>query len=335
MLLGSAMNSTSQRWKVLSITLIGALATSIGAVTFQLPQQLQDTLFSEKVNSPYGLQSAYGAGALTNVFALPSNNLFSAKTYYTIAFTTATTGTIANITMTFPAGFNVAAAKLIESQNIGSGSLSSSGQTLTYMISSPVSVPAPRAIKIMIADITNAAVTSNQVAVTTKNTLGAVIDGPTNSSTFTLTQIQNWMIGTGSVSLSKISANAIDSTKIQDGKVTGADIQNGVALNGGVSIDSPTFKVDSVNDRVGIGTTRPNATLDLLSTNATVARFESTGNTAFSLLNALSSIGFCDARNLHEVAGEVRWSAGVFGIGPGCQHAAYTLVNEQRGKVGL
>src|SRR5881396_2741111 len=106
----SAMSVLSQeKWKHLSFAMIGVLATSMLSVAFQLPQQLQDTLFAEQINAPYGLQSAYGAGALSNVFALPSNNLFKGTGYYNIGFTTATTGTIKTIEITFPAGFNVAA----------------------------------------------------------------------------------------------------------------------------------------------------------------------------------------------------------------------------------
>ena len=125
-------NILNGKWKFLSITVIGILATSLIAVTFQLPQQLQDTLFAEQVNAPFGLPSAYGAGALTNVFALSSNNVFKGTGYYNIGFTTATTGTIKTIEVTFPAGFNVAGAKLIQSVGTGAGSLSISGQTLKY-----------------------------------------------------------------------------------------------------------------------------------------------------------------------------------------------------------
>ena len=88
---------SQDKWKYLSITLIGILATSMLSVAFQLPQLVQDTLFAEQVNAPLGLQLAYGAGALTNVFALPSNNVFKGTGYYNIGFTTATTGTIKTI----------------------------------------------------------------------------------------------------------------------------------------------------------------------------------------------------------------------------------------------
>src|SRR3989454_6181294 len=151
----SAMSISSQRWKLLSITLVGILTTSMLSIAFQLPQQLQDTLFAEQINAPYGLPSAYGAGALTNVFALPSNNVFKGTGYYNIGFTTATTGTIKTIEITFPAGFNVAGAKLLLTQGTGAGSLSVSGQTVKYTIATPVSVPASKSMTIMIASIVN------------------------------------------------------------------------------------------------------------------------------------------------------------------------------------
>src|SRR2546427_11258992 len=118
---------SQDKWKYLSITLIGILATSMLSVAFQLPQLVQDTLFSEQVNAPYGLQLAYGAGALTNVFALPSNNLYKGTGFYNIVFTAAPTGTIKTIEITFPAGFSVASAKLIQSVAIDPSSLSISG----------------------------------------------------------------------------------------------------------------------------------------------------------------------------------------------------------------
>src|SRR5881628_645276 len=125
----SAMSILSQeKWKYLSFAMIGVLATSMLSIAFQLPQQLQDTLFAERVNVPFGLPSAYGAGALSNVFALPSNNLYKGTGFYNVGFTTATTGTIKTIEITYPGGFNVAGAKLIQTQGTGAGSLSVSGQ---------------------------------------------------------------------------------------------------------------------------------------------------------------------------------------------------------------
>src|SRR5215208_2518907 len=168
-----------------------------------------------------------GVGTLSNVFALPADNIFSTKTYYTIAFTTATTGAIREIEMTFPAGFNVSNAKLLEVQGIGGGSLSVSGQVVKYSVSSPISIPAQRAITISMADVINSATTSNQVTVTTKAISGVnqvILDGPTNSATFTLIQVSNAMLTSNAVTAPKIAANSVDNTKIQDGQVSIADL---------------------------------------------------------------------------------------------------------------
>src|SRR5437867_1807406 len=226
---------SQDKWKYLSITLIGILATSMLSVAFQLPQLVQDTLFAEQVNAPLGLQLAYGAGALTNVFALPSNNVFKGTGYYNVGFTTATTGTIKTIEITFPDGFNVAGAKLLLTQGTGAGSLSVSGQTVKYTIATPASVPASKSMMIMIGNIVNPAITSNQVSITTRDAAAVIIDGPTNSATFTLTRVTNSMV------------------------------QSGIALTGSASIDSRTLAVDSINDKVGIGTTTPQGKLSVMN----------------------------------------------------------------------
>src|SRR5437867_6621322 len=96
---------TNGKWKLLSFTLIGALISGIAtmAVLGQVPMFVQQ----DQVNSPQLLPSAYGAGALTNVFALPSNNMFKGMGYYNVGFTTATTGNINTIEITIQTGLNL------------------------------------------------------------------------------------------------------------------------------------------------------------------------------------------------------------------------------------
>jgi hypothetical protein len=217
------------RWKYLSFLTIGILMTATTAeLAFQIPQHIMQV---QQVNAPPIVQKAYGAGILTNVFAMPADNLFSTKTYYTIAFTTATAGSIKIIEMIFPTGFNVASAKLIQAQNIGTGSLSVSGQTVKYTVTSSVPVTAPKTIQIMIGDITNPVLGANpppnQVAVTTKEFSGpnqVILDGPTNSATFTLIQVSNAMLASNAVTRPKITANSVDSSKIGDGTLVRADM---------------------------------------------------------------------------------------------------------------
>ena len=82
-------NPFCRKQKYLSLVLIGIGATPIASVVFLVPQQLQTTFFGEQVSvSSTLIPEAGGAGSLTNVFALPTDNIFGSKSYYTIAFTT-------------------------------------------------------------------------------------------------------------------------------------------------------------------------------------------------------------------------------------------------------
>lgn len=142
--------------------------------------------------------------ALTNVIVEPSNSLFFLESHYVIGFTTATTGTIKVITITFPAGFNIANAKLIEASGIGAGGISVAGQTLTYTVNSAVSVPAGKSIMIMLGKIVNSGVASNTVSITTKDATNFVIDGPSASLPFTLRSVGPAMLGANSVTTNNI-----------------------------------------------------------------------------------------------------------------------------------
>jgi hypothetical protein len=236
--LSPTVDRKERKWKVFSVLTMSILITTIAVLlAYPLPNQTMQVL---QVSAPEILQTAYGAGSLTNVFAMPAENIFSTKTYYTIAFTTATTGSLKLIEITFPTGFNVGSAKLIQAQNIGGGVLSVSGQTLKYTVSTPISVAAPKAIKIMIGDISNPAfgvnLPPNQVSITTKEISGAnqiIIDGPTKSALFTLIQVSSPMVG----------ANAVDSSKIKDGQVTLADLATN-AVNSAKIADGSIARVD-------------------------------------------------------------------------------------------
>ncbi len=210
--------------KHLTLALIAIVATSM-IIPYQIYAQNQGSTNPEQnepVNAPK--VSVPTLAALTNVIAMPTNNLVSTKSYYVIAFTTATTGTIKTIDITYPAGFNVANAMLIEASGIGAGTISVSGQIVTYTVASPVSVSAGTNIMIMISQIVNAFTTSNQVTVTTKDPSSVIIDGPTLSSVFTLQKVTTGMISTGAVTLAKLAANSVDGSKIVDGSVSGNDI---------------------------------------------------------------------------------------------------------------
>jgi len=123
---------------------------------------------------------------------IPSNNLVNTRTTYDIIFTTATTGTIKTIVMTFPSGFSLAfVPALIERSGIGDGLLSVSGTTLSYTVSNPVNVPAGTIIKLEIGRIGNSDKWgAYSVGVSTQDTLTNVIDGMTPSWSFRIKDIK-------------------------------------------------------------------------------------------------------------------------------------------------
>ena len=127
--------------------------------------------------------SVFGAGTLTNMLANPANTLSDKGTQYAIEFTTATPGNISKVTVDFPAGTNISVARVIDANNIGEGTTTFSGTTLTYTITSPQSVPGGTKIFLFVAKVKNALVTGNApqtLSITTFDGATA-IDGPTTA----------------------------------------------------------------------------------------------------------------------------------------------------------
>jgi hypothetical protein len=108
------------------------------------------------------------------------------------------------------------------------------------------------------------------------------------------------------------------------------EIAAGVPLSGNVSIDSPTFAVDSVNNRVGIGTSTPGFTLDVSSGNVVGASFSSTGTQASPRINAVTVTANSAAGIWNYIGGAAKWFAGVSGTGGGTNYD-YILFNNQGG----
>jgi hypothetical protein len=144
------------------------------------------------------VKPAEAAGTLTNINVIPSNNIVNTRTTYDIVFKTATTATIKTIEMNFPSSFDVRFAvgpspKLIERSGIGSGTLSNPSDTiLAYTVGSPVTVSAGTLIRLEIGKIDNSDTrnVAAEVSITTKDTGGNTIDGPTNSPSFVIKPIE-------------------------------------------------------------------------------------------------------------------------------------------------
>jgi hypothetical protein len=161
------------------------------------------------------------AAGLTNVSVIPASNIINERATYDISLKTATTGTIKTIEMTFPPSFDLTAAtRYIERSGIGSGSLSSSGSTLTYTVSSPESVPAGTSIRLEIGGIVAAAEGSFTVSIRTKTGSSGTLDGPTDSGVFTIK----------SIGTNDILDNKVSSSDIKDNSIAGTDISTGFMI---------------------------------------------------------------------------------------------------------
>jgi hypothetical protein len=129
------------------------------------------------------------AAALTNVQWSVSNNQKGATgVKYTYQFTTATSGTIATVDMSVPAG-TAGTPSVTANYGIGAGSVALASNTLTYTVTSPASVSAGIPILIEISGLTNTSTVGSYTSNVTTRTGGAtptVIDGPTASNSVSI-----------------------------------------------------------------------------------------------------------------------------------------------------
>ena len=129
------------------------------------------------------------AAALTGVSATPTSNVVNERATYDLFLTTNTAATIKKIEITFPSSFDLSQIRLIERSNIGTGSLSVAGSTLTYTLNTAESVSAGKTIRLEIGRIIATADGSFTVSIKTLNTSGGTIDGPTTSGSFVIKSI--------------------------------------------------------------------------------------------------------------------------------------------------
>ncbi len=132
-----------------------------------------------------GMLSAVPASAasFTNVAWSVSNNASSVSgVSYTYSFTTATTGTIASITFGVPAG-TAGTPAVVLNYGIGAGTVGLASNTITYTVTSPVSVAGGIPILIEIGGLTNTpTIGSYTSAIATRDSVPANIDTATSNS---------------------------------------------------------------------------------------------------------------------------------------------------------
>jgi len=194
-------------------------------------------MFSTSPTSYFGIKPATAAGTLTTVSLVPSSNLVTTMTTYDISFRTGTIGTIKTIEIHFPDGqFDVGSVtRYLERSGIGSGSISvtnnpATDSIITYTVKNPVRVPAGTFIRLEIPKIIANDAGNFQATIITKRTDGSIIDGPTLSSKFLISDVGTTGIADNSIAGSKITDNSITGSKIADNSITGQDLSTGFTI---------------------------------------------------------------------------------------------------------
>jgi hypothetical protein len=131
----------------------------------------------------------YSVGPLQT---LQSRDLVNSLVFYEVTFITSTTGAIEKIRMDFAAGTNINAAGVIEKVGIGGGTLLKAAGSLTYDVTTPVSIPAGTFIRLEIFGIKNPfnPSTSNTATITTRDSAGNLIDGPSVTNVYIIKRIE-------------------------------------------------------------------------------------------------------------------------------------------------
>jgi hypothetical protein len=133
-----------------------------------------------------GAPAALAVGTLTNVSWAVSNNQVSATgVQYTYNFTTATSGLITSVTMTVPTG-TAGTPTVVQNVGIGAGTVSRSGTTITYTVTTPATVAAGIPVMLAFGGLTNTGTAGTNTSTVTTNVLSLVAldSGTSNSVTF-------------------------------------------------------------------------------------------------------------------------------------------------------
>jgi subtilisin len=151
--------------------------------------------------------------------ARPTNNIVNTNSFYDVVFLTATSGVIKTIQVTFPAGTTIPSGAFFnEAEGIGPGTASKSGQTITYTVTNAVNVPAGTKIRLEFANINNPLSPSSnyKVTVTTRDSANAVIDGPTQSTAYSIKQIGKNVIADGHITSTKPAESFMKKVMLRD-----------------------------------------------------------------------------------------------------------------------
>ena len=127
------------------------------------------------------LSSTAGAGTLTVMsWAVSNNQIGATGVTYSYSFKTAATGTIASVTFAVSGAGLAGTPTVARNYGIPAGTVSISGQTITYTVSSPISVTAGTPIYLSFAGLTNSSTAGSYTTlITTQTSVPATIDSGT------------------------------------------------------------------------------------------------------------------------------------------------------------
>jgi hypothetical protein len=126
--------------------------------------------------------SPASAATLTNMSWSVSNNQVGATAVrYSYSFTAATTGTIKTITLAVSGAGLAGTPTISRNYGIGAGTVARSGQTITYTVTSAISVTAGTPIYIELTGLTNTSTAGSYTTlITTQTSVPATIDSGTS-----------------------------------------------------------------------------------------------------------------------------------------------------------
>lgn len=208
------------------------------------------------------------AAPLTNVNWSVSNNQKSAASVtYTFSLTTATTGTIATIEMSVPAG-TAGTPAVVANYGVGAGTVALASNTLTYTVTSPASVPSGTPILLEFSGLTNTSTPGNYTSsLTTKTSAPATIDGPTVSNSVSIAETNTAVTVVVAKSLTFTNDTAAFSFVMDPGLPALASKTRNVALT--VQTNASNGYTLTAKDNAG----------GLVSGPDTIARFTANGQT--------------------------------------------------------
>jgi hypothetical protein len=173
---------------------------------------------------------------------LQSTDLVNSLAFYEVTFITSTAGAIDKIRMDFPAGTGVGAAGVIERIGIGGGTLLKSGSSITFDVTTPVSIPAGTFIRLEMFGIKNPinpSITFTAM-ITTRDSGGNLIDGPSQTNVYTIKKVGSSDLADGSVTSTKPAESFMKRVTIRDTPAGNALGWNPNGGNNGFIISDPS-----------------------------------------------------------------------------------------------